>query len=93
MRNLNFTTQIFKEGKMFVSYNPEFDVSSCGHSLEEARQNLREALEGFLESAYRRGVLYEILEEAGYTLKNKEREWQAPEFLALERSDLSLQYA
>lgn len=51
---------------MFVSYNPEFDVSSCGYSLEEALRNLREALEGFLESAYRREVLYEILEEAGH---------------------------
>lgn len=60
MRNLNFTTQIFKEGKMFVSYNPEFDVSSCGYSIEEARKNLREALEGFLESAHRRGVLIDI---------------------------------
>ena len=93
MLNLNFTTQIFKEGKMLVAYNPEFDVSSCGYTLSEARDNLQEALEGFLESAQERGVLKEILEEAGYSLAEKKKQWQAPEFLALERGNLALQYA
>jgi hypothetical protein len=38
MINLNFITQIFKEGAMLVAYCPEFDVSSCGCSIEEAKK-------------------------------------------------------
>ena len=56
MFNLDYTIQLFREDKMIVAYCPEFDVSSCGFSVEESRSNLRDALIGFLESARDRGV-------------------------------------
>ncbi len=91
MIDLPFTTQIFKEGEMYVAYCKELDVSSCGHSIDEARKNIKDALIGFLESARDRCVLEQILEESGYTL-NK-RQWSAPELLLLEKSSVSMQYA
>ena len=80
---------------MFVAYTPELDVSSCGNSLDEARKNLKDAVVGFLESAYDRGVLDEILQEAGYSKQNwgTERRWISPELLMLEKSNVSFQHA
>jgi predicted RNase H-like HicB family nuclease len=52
MRNKrNFTAIIKKEDNMYVSLCPELDISSQGKSVEEARENLKEAIELFLESA------------------------------------------
>ncbi len=62
--------QIWKEGKMYTAYCPEFDVASCGTTVAEAQKNLREALEIFIEETTRQGTLEEILEEAGYDLSS-----------------------
>lgn len=39
------------EGDGYVSLCPELDIASQGDSVEQARDNLREALELFFESA------------------------------------------
>jgi predicted RNase H-like HicB family nuclease len=43
-----FTTVIAKEGKWFVAYCLELGVVSQGKTIEEARKNLREAVELYL---------------------------------------------
>ena len=45
------TAVIHREGSGFVSMCPEVDVASQGDTIEEARDNLREALELFFECA------------------------------------------
>jgi predicted RNase H-like HicB family nuclease len=45
------TAIIEREGDGYVSLCPELDVASQGDSIEEARENLREALELFFETA------------------------------------------
>lgn len=45
------TVIIEREGDGFVALCPEFDVASQGTTIEEARDNLREALELFFETA------------------------------------------
>ena len=47
--NRNFTAIIEREGDGYVSLCPELDIASQGDSVEEARQNLAEALELFFE--------------------------------------------
>lgn len=84
---INFTTQIWKEGKMYVSYCPEIDVSSCGRTVGEARKNLLEALEGFLEEAKKMGSLGEILRESGF-VKEGQKKWKAPERISIGREKL-----
>jgi predicted RNase H-like HicB family nuclease len=49
--NQTFTAIIFREEDMFVALSPELDVASQGPSVEEAKDNLREAIELFLEAA------------------------------------------
>ena len=45
------TVIIGREGDGYVSLCPEVDVASQGATIEEARDNLREALELFFETA------------------------------------------
>jgi predicted RNase H-like HicB family nuclease len=46
-----FTAVIEREGSGYFALCPELDVASQGDSIEEARSNLIEALELFLEAA------------------------------------------
>lgn len=54
---IEFRSEVWKEGKMYVAYSPELDVSSCGPTLEKAKANLKEAVELFLEEAEKMGTL------------------------------------
>jgi predicted RNase H-like HicB family nuclease len=45
------TAFIEREGTGYVSLCPELDIASQGDTIEEARDNLREALELFFETA------------------------------------------
>jgi len=45
------TAIIEREGDGYVSLCPELDIASQGDTVEQARNNLKEALELFFESA------------------------------------------
>lgn len=49
--NRQLTAIIEKEDDGYVALCPEIDVASQGNSIAEARENLREALELFFETA------------------------------------------
>ncbi len=46
-----FTAIIEREGNGYVSLCPELDIASQGDTVEEAKNNLAEALELFFETA------------------------------------------
>jgi len=48
---MKLTAIIEREGDGYVSLCPELDITSQGRNVEEARDNLREALELFFEAA------------------------------------------
>lgn len=48
---MKLTAIIEREGDGYVSLCPELDIASQGDSVEHARDNLREALELFFETA------------------------------------------
>ena len=54
---------IEREGDGYVSLCPEFDIASQGDTIEEACNNLREALELFFESASQEEIKMRLLEE------------------------------
>lgn len=62
--NVRFTVRILREGDAIIAYVPELDVSSCGDTEAEARRNISDAVQGFLETAREHGTLKEILIEA-----------------------------
>jgi len=49
--NRQFTAIIEQEGDGYIALCPKLDIASQGDSIEEARNNLREALELFFECA------------------------------------------
>ena len=48
---MKLTAIIEREGDGFVALCPELDIASQGNAIEEARANLQEAVELFLETA------------------------------------------
>ena len=49
--NRSFTAFIQREDDMYVSLCPELEIASQGETVQEARENLREAIQLFLEEA------------------------------------------
>ena len=50
---------------MYVVYELELDVASCGNTGDETHRNIQDAVQGFLETSAEMGTLPQILEEAG----------------------------
>jgi len=72
MKTYKFTSVIWKEKEGYVSKCPELGVASAGDSVEEALQNLKEAVELYLENAKELGMLDEIEETFGAESWNKQ---------------------
>jgi len=79
---IDYTIQIWREGKQFIAHAMPLDVASCGTSPEAARLALQEAVKLFVSSAEEHGTLDELLDEAGY--KRHDMRWQAPEWVCFE---------
>jgi len=48
---LKLTAVLHKEGDMYVALCPELDIASQGYTIEEAKNNLKEAISLFFECA------------------------------------------
>ena len=57
-KTIQLTAVIEREDDWYVATCPELDVVSQGESVEAARSNLLEAVEGFFEAASSSEVLY-----------------------------------
>lgn len=88
MREMTFTEQLIREGDTIVAYCPELDLSSCGTTVEQSRENLRVAIQLFLEEAAQMGTLTEILTEAGYDVT---RETLSSPVIEIAQQTLSLE--
>ena len=65
--NKQVTAVIEKEGDGYVALCPEVDVASQGDTVDEARKNLKEALELFFESASPEEIKERLHEEVYIT--------------------------
>jgi predicted RNase H-like HicB family nuclease len=50
-KSIQLTAVIEREGDWYVATCPELDIVSQGETIEAARSNLLEAVEGFFEAA------------------------------------------
>ncbi len=57
MKKFNVTAIIWQEDDVYVSKCPELEVASAGNTLQEALENLKEAVELYLENAKALGTL------------------------------------
>jgi predicted RNase H-like HicB family nuclease len=85
---IQFTIQVFRDGKMYVAHTPELDVSSCATTRAKAEKNLKEAVRLFLEEAEKIGTLEQILEESGFV--QRKRRYEGPKFVTTERVTVPL---
>ena len=58
-----FTAAIHREGDGYVAVCPELDIASQGQTKDEAKSNLKEAIELFLEAASPQEVKERLHEE------------------------------
>ncbi|OHB21826.1 MAG: hypothetical protein A2939_01885 [Parcubacteria group bacterium RIFCSPLOWO2_01_FULL_48_18] len=75
-RQLLLTTKVWQEGNYYIAYTPELDVASQGKTYDQAQRRLKESVTLFLETAKKRGVLRQILREAGFITADKK--WRQP---------------
>lgn len=88
MMPIDYDVIIFKEGEIFIAYCPELDVSSCGDTVEHAKNMLKTAVRLFLEEAEKIGTLEDILSEANYK-EDKTGHWFPPRLVATELMSVS----
>ena len=62
------TEELWKEGNMYISYCPEFDISSCGENIQQAKNNLLEAIHINIEETKKMGTFERFIEESGLEL-------------------------
>ncbi len=75
----NIPVLFFKEGETFISYSPAIDLSTCGETFEDAKQNFQEALHVFFDECVNRGTLDAALESYGWKKVGKDRpHWEPP---------------
>ncbi len=60
MTKLTLTAIIWKEDDKYVSKCLELEVASCGDTIESALENLKEAVELYLENAKELDLIEEI---------------------------------
>jgi hypothetical protein len=63
---IKVTEEIWKEGGMYVAYCPELDMASCGKSIEDAKNNLKEVISINFVECKKVGTLDQLLQEAGF---------------------------
>ena len=80
---IEYTVQIWQEGKQFIAHAMPLDVMSSGKTPDEARKALDEAVHLFLDTAIDMGTLEEILQDSGYEFN--EGRWISPSWVAIER--------
>jgi predicted RNase H-like HicB family nuclease len=87
MIQIDFDMIVFKENEAYVAYCPELDVSSCGNTVEHAKEMLKTAVRLFIEEAEKLGTIEDILEEANYK-KDASGKWLPPKLVATESVSL-----
>lgn len=60
MKKFNLTAVIWQENDVYVSKCPELEVASAGDTPKEALENLKEAVELYLENAEKLGMMEDI---------------------------------
>lgn len=84
---IQLNTEVWKEGNIYISYVSQLDLSSCGNTVDEAKKNIKEAVELFFEETQKMGTYQNILKEAGFSSHNKE--WKAPEIISFEKMNFA----
>jgi predicted RNase H-like HicB family nuclease len=78
---LQCSVVIRQENRQYSSWCPELDIASCGSTIEEASQNLHDAIKCYLQTCSELGELPRMLQERGLKLV-KADEPSSPTYLS-----------
>lgn len=80
-----------KEGRMFVAHCPLLDLSTCGETFDEAKENIEEALDIFFEECVSRGTLDKALSSLGWQkVEGRPPHWQPPHVVGEEHLPVTI---
>jgi len=75
----NLPVSFYKEGNQFIAYCPALDISTCGDTFEEAKENFAELLDAFFSETIKMGTLEEVLLECGWKRMTRPKiHWKPP---------------
>ncbi len=78
MESISIKIKVFarieKEGDLYVSICPDLDIASQGETEQQARDNLAEAISGFILTCLEMGTLHQVLMECGFGKERPEPE-------------------
>lgn len=80
---IDYTVQVWQEGRQYIAHAMPLDVASSGDTPEGARKAVDEAVHLFLATAARHGTLKEVLQDAGY--HRAAGTWRGPAWLGIEQ--------
>lgn len=72
IKSFNLPVSFLKESGQFVAYTPALDLSTSGHTLEEAKKNFTEAVEIFFMEIISMGTLEDVLLGLGWKKQNED---------------------
>jgi len=87
---IELSVLVRKEGGQYASWCPELDVASCGDTIEEASENLRDAVDVFLSTLSEEGDFLQVLEEKGFSFSGPSIVCERP-FLSSLKTDVLVQ--
>jgi predicted RNase H-like HicB family nuclease len=85
---IDYDIIVFMEDEEYIAFCPELDISSCGETVERAKEMLKAAIKLFIEEAEKMGTLEDILEESRYK-RDAGGRWLPPRLIATELVSMS----
>ena len=68
----NLPVSFLRESNQFLAYTPALDLSTSGHTLEEARKNFTEAVGIFFDEIIEMGTFEDVLLDLGWKKHNED---------------------
>lgn len=86
--SVKFGVSFLREGDTFIAYSPALDLSTCGDTLEEAKQRFAEIVRIFFAELKKMGTLDQALNDLGW--KKKGNHFLPPMVVAQELTSVAL---
>lgn len=71
--NIRLEILLFAEDNVFIAYSPALDVSACGNTEEEAKDEFGKVLEEYFTYCLNKKTIFDDLRVHGWTIKSKKR--------------------
>lgn len=71
--NIILEILLFEEDNVYIAYSPALDISACGNSEEEAKDEFGKTLEEYFTYCLNKKTIFDDLRAHGWSIKSKKR--------------------